>query len=187
VTGLSDVDDMSKAGLTGLGLALKARTSYEPQEPVGVDLDRDDLSFFPLLYWPMDPREHSLSPRALSKVADYMRNGGTILLDTRDLTLGGVRGSSSSGQQTLRRLLAKLDLPPLEPVPSDHVLTKTFYLLEDFPGRWDGGKCGSRRFSCRLRIRARRVEEIACLPSSSAAMIGPQPGRSTRRDVHLRM
>ena len=140
VTGVPEVDDMSKAGLTGLGLALKARTSYEPQEPVGVDLDRDDLSFFPLLYWPMDPREQSLSPRALSKVADYMRNGGTILLDTRDLTLGGVRGSSSSGQQTLRRLLAKLDLPPLEPVPSDHVLTKTFYLLEDFPGRWDGGK-----------------------------------------------
>jgi hypothetical protein len=140
VTGVPEVDDLSKAGLTGLGLALKARTSYEPQEPVGVDLDRDDLSFFPLLYWPMDPRESSLSPRALSKVADYMRNGGTILLDTRDLTLGGVRGASSSGQQTLRRLLAKLDLPPLEPVPSDHVLTKTFYLLEDFPGRWDGGK-----------------------------------------------
>jgi hypothetical protein len=40
----------------------------------------------------------------------------------------------------LRRLIAKLDLPPLEPVPSDHVLTKTFYLLRDFPGRWDGGK-----------------------------------------------
>ncbi len=29
---------MSKAGLTGLGQALKARTSYEPQEPMGVDL-----------------------------------------------------------------------------------------------------------------------------------------------------
>jgi hypothetical protein len=140
VTGLADVDEMSKAGLTGLGLALKARTSYEPQDPVGVDLDKDDLSFFPLLYWPMDPREHPLSPRALSKIADYMRNGGTILLDTRDLTLGGVRGPSSIGQQTLRRLLAKLDLPPLEPVPSDHVLTKTFYLLQEFPGRWEGGK-----------------------------------------------
>jgi hypothetical protein len=139
-TGLPEVDAMSKAGLTGLGLALKARTSYEPQDPVGVDLDKDELSFFPLLYWPMDPREHALSPRALSKIADYMRNGGTILLDTRDLTLGGVRGASSIGQQTLRRLLGKLDLPPLEQVPADHVLTKTFYLLEDFPGRWDGGK-----------------------------------------------
>ena len=43
-------------------------------------------------------------------------------------------------QQTLRRLLGKLDLPALEPVPPDHVLRKAFYLLQDFPGRWDGGK-----------------------------------------------
>jgi uncharacterized protein DUF4159/aerotolerance regulator-like protein len=140
VTGLPDVDDMSKAGLTGLGNQLRARTSYEPQEPVGVDPAKDDLSFFPLLYWPMDPREKDLSPQALSKISDYMRNGGTILFDTRDLTLGPVRGANSPGEQTLRRLIAKLDLPPLEPVPTDHVLTKSFYLLQTFPGRWDGGK-----------------------------------------------
>jgi hypothetical protein len=139
-TGLPDLDAMSAAGLTGLGLVLKSRTSYEPPNPVGVDLDKDDLSFFPLLYWPMDPREHDLSPHALSKVADYMRNGGTILFDTRDLTLGSVRGPASPGEQTLRRLLSKLDMPPLQPVPSDHVLTKTFYLIQDFPGRWTGGK-----------------------------------------------
>jgi hypothetical protein len=140
ITGVSDVDEMSRAGLYGLGLALRARTSYEPHDPVGVNLDHDDLSFFPLLYWPMDPHEPNVSPRALSKIADYMRNGGTILFDTRDLSLGSVRGPSSSGEQTLRRLIGKLDMPPLEQVPSDHVLTKTFYLIQNFPGRWDGGK-----------------------------------------------
>ena len=140
VTGLPDVDNMSRAGLTGLGLALKQRTSYMPQDPIGVDIAKDDLTFFPLLYWPMDPREKDLSPQALTRIADYMRNGGTIVFDTRDLTLGAVRGPTSPGEQTLRRLISKLDMPPLEPVPSDHVLTKTFYLLRDFPGRWDGGK-----------------------------------------------
>ena len=140
VTGLPDVDDVSKAGLTGLGLQLRARTSYEPQEPMGVDVAKDDLSFFPLLYWPMDPREKDLPPETLSKITDYMRNGGTILFDTRDLTLGATSGPQSPGQQTLRRLIAKLDLPPLEPVPADHVLTKAFYILTEFPGRWDGGK-----------------------------------------------
>jgi hypothetical protein len=140
ITGVPDVDEMSKAGLTGLGLYLKARTSYDPKDPIGVNIEKDDLAFFPLLYWPMDPREQNLSPKALSKVADYMRNGGTILFDTRDLSLGPSRGPDSPGQQTLRRLIGKLDLPPLQPVPSDHVLTKSFYLLQDFPGRWDGGK-----------------------------------------------
>jgi hypothetical protein len=140
VTGLSDVDEMSRAGLYGLGLVLRQRTSYMPEDPIGVDIAKDDLSFFPLLYWPMDPREKDLSPQALSRIADYMRNGGTVVFDTRDLTLGAVRGPTSPGEQTLRRLISKLDLPPLEPVPSDHVLTKTFYLLRDFPGRWEGGK-----------------------------------------------
>jgi len=140
ITGLPDVDDMSRAGLTGLGNQLRLRTSYEPQDPMGVDVAKDDLSFFPLLYWPMDPREKDLSPQALAKISDYMRNGGTILFDTRDLTLGAIQGPASPGAQTLRRLLAKLDIPPLEPVPADHVLTKAFYILQDFPGRWDGGK-----------------------------------------------
>ena len=40
----------------------------------------------------------------------------------------------------LQRLLGKLDIPRLEPVPGDHVLTKSFYLLRIFPGRWDGGQ-----------------------------------------------
>jgi hypothetical protein len=140
ITGVPDVDAMSAAGLKGLGAYLHARTSYDPKDPMGVNLDTDNLAFFPLLYWPMDPREKDLSPQALSKIADYMRNGGTILIDTRDLTLGNTRGPDNPGEQTLKRLLGKVDMPPLQPVPPDHVLRKTFYLLNDFPGRWDGGK-----------------------------------------------
>jgi hypothetical protein len=139
VTGLTDVDAMSNAGLTGLGHALAMRTTYAPQEPMGVNLEKDDLSFFPLIYWPMDPREPDLSAAALSKIGDYMRNGGTLLIDTRDLTLGPVRGPNNPGEKTLRRLIGKLDLPPLAPVPPAHVLTKSYYLISTFPGRWDGG------------------------------------------------
>ncbi len=140
VTGVEETDSMSRAGLKGLGKALSERTSYEPQEPIGVNLARDDLSFFPLIYWPMEPRQPDLSPEALSRVSEYMRSGGTILFDTRDLTLGATRGPTSPGEQTLRRLLAKLDVPPLRVVPTDHVLTRAFYLLREFPGRWAGDK-----------------------------------------------
>jgi hypothetical protein len=133
-TGIPDVDSVSQAGLTGLGMQLKLRTSYEPMEPMGVNLETDDLSFYPLLYWPMDPREKTLSPRALARIADYMRQGGTILFDTRDLSIG----SPGAGQEVLRRLTKGLDFPPLQKVPADHVLTKAFFLLKDFPGRWQG-------------------------------------------------
>jgi len=140
ITGIPDVDATSKAGLTGLGYVLKSRTSYEPEDPIGVDPERDDLSFFPLLYWPMDPREKKPSPAAMTRINDYMRLGGTILFDTRDLTLGPVTGANSPGNQTLRRLTQGLDLPPLQQVPADHVLRKAFYILRDFPGRWQGSE-----------------------------------------------
>jgi hypothetical protein len=139
-TGLPDVDSVSRAGLYGLGLVLKTRTTFDAPDPAGVDIAHDDLSFYPLLYWPMDPREKDLTPAEVSKLSDYMRNGGTLVFDTRDLTLGASPGPNSPGQLTLRRLAKGLDLPPLQVVPSDHVLTKSFYLLQDFPGRWDGGK-----------------------------------------------
>lgn len=138
-TGLADVDQVSEAGLTGLGHALGARTSYEPLAPIGVDLEKDDLSLYPLLYWPMDPRARNLSPRAQARIGDFMRQGGTIMFDTRDFSLGAVRGAGSPGEQTLRRMTSGLDMPPLERLPADHVISKAFYILRDFPGRWAGG------------------------------------------------
>jgi hypothetical protein len=139
-TGDAEVDAMSRAGLFGLGLELQARTAYEPAPPVGVDIERDDLSFYPLLYWPMSASERDPSPKAAAKIERFMREGGTILFDTRDTPISGLATGTSPGEMTLRRLLSKLDIPPLEPIPEDHVITRTFYLLKEFPGRWSGGQ-----------------------------------------------
>jgi hypothetical protein len=140
ITGDPEVDKMSQEGLFGLGIELKARTAYEPAEPVGVDVEKDNLAFYPLLYWPMAATEKDLSPAAVAKIDEFMRGGGTILFDTRDSPIGGLGSAASPGEQVLRRLLSKLDIPPLEPCPADHVLTRTFYLLKEFPGRWSGGQ-----------------------------------------------
>jgi hypothetical protein len=71
-------------------------------------------------------------------VNKYLRNGGTILFDTR--SAGGAAEISS-----LRELARGLDIPPLVPVPQDHVLTRAFYLISEFPGRWSGGTLGVER------------------------------------------
>jgi hypothetical protein len=139
-TGDAATDAMSKAGLYGLGLELAARTAYEPDQPVGVNVETEDLSFYPLLYWPMVSSQKDLSSAAIAKVDSFMRQGGTILFDTQDAPLSSVSAATSPGAQTLRRILGKLDIPPLEPIPADHVLTKTFFLLREFPGRWSGGQ-----------------------------------------------
>ncbi|MGY3438489.1 MULTISPECIES: DUF4159 domain-containing protein [unclassified Marinovum] len=134
ITGDSKVDQMAQAGLRGLSETLFFRTSIEPADPVGVDLERDELAFFPFLYWPISAEQPIPSNEAYTKLNDYLRSGGMILFDTRDADIASFGAASPNGQR-LQRLAAPLDIPPLEPVPADHVLTRTFYLLQDFPGR----------------------------------------------------
>ena len=72
-----------------------------------------------------------------------MKQGGTVLFDTRDAVMAppGPGGENRSpGMLALRDILGALDIPELEPVPRDHVLTKTFFLLKDFPGRFAQGQ-----------------------------------------------
>ncbi len=143
VTGDPEVDEISKAGLQGLTLFLAQRTALEPGEPMGLDPARDELSFFPIIYWPISLKAAKPSQAALERIDAYMKRGGTVLFDTRDALDAppGAGGENRApGMLALRAILSSLDLPELEPVPRDHVLTKTFFLLHDFPGRFTTGR-----------------------------------------------
>lgn len=137
LTGNKRVDGLAHAGLAGLGETVFFRTSVEPDPPHGVDLEHDELAFYPFLYWPIDPAQPTPSDAAYSKLNAYLRSGGMILFDTRDADVSRF-GDNSANQRKLRDLAKPLDIPPLEPLPSDHVLTRTFYLLQEFPGRYRG-------------------------------------------------
>ncbi|MEC7299601.1 MAG: DUF4159 domain-containing protein, partial [Pseudomonadota bacterium] len=137
LTGNAQVDDLAQAGLRGLGLVLNFRTSVEPADPMAVNLETDELAFFPFLYWPITPDQPVPSDAAYQKLNRYLRSGGMILFDTRDADVAGFGTSGPNGRK-LQDLAAPLDIPALEPVPEDHVLTRTFYLLRDFPGRHMG-------------------------------------------------
>lgn len=131
VTGSSEIDNVSHAGLAGLSVIVRRRTAAELGEPMGVDIERDELAFFPLLYWPLVQGAPPPSPAAAARINAYLRNGGVILFDTRD----------ESGAQllALREIARRLEIPPLVPVDANHVLTRAFYLLQEFPGRYAGG------------------------------------------------
>jgi hypothetical protein len=140
-TGDTDTDNVSQAGLDGLSIFMAQRTALETAEPIGVDISRDELAFFPLLYWPILPNAQRPDAATLARIDSYMKQGGTVIFDTRDsFSADGVRPNLvSPATAAMREILAGLDIPELEPVPRDHVLTKSFYLLRDFPGRFGGG------------------------------------------------
>jgi hypothetical protein len=135
-TGDTHRDRITAAGLQALSDTLTARTSVEPGAPIGVDPARDDLSPYPILYWAAPDEPHRLSDAALANLDRYMRLGGLIFLDTRDS--GRAASPDTPGPAAI--MLQGLDAPPLEPVGPNHVLTKTFYLMQSFPGRFSRTK-----------------------------------------------
>ena len=144
ITGDPTTDGTSQAGLAGLVKILTRRTAVEPGEPVGVNVERDEIALFPLLYWPVIANAKELTTPVLAKIDAYMKQGGMIIFDTQDygqgIPLGLAQRSSGTQQTPLQKLIGRLDIPRLEPVAEGHVLTKSFYLLRTFPGRWDGGQ-----------------------------------------------
>jgi hypothetical protein len=140
-TGNDEVDNESRAGLLGLGDALARRTAVETGDPLAIDIETDELIFFPLLYWPVTGEQAPPSTTAVERINRYLETGGTILFDTRngDEQSPGPFGGAAIAAERLRRLTAGINMPPLVPIPPDHVLTKSFYLLHEFPGRWNVG------------------------------------------------
>ena len=131
VSGDDRTDSISRAGLQGLSLVINRRTAVELGSPVAIDPETDELVFYPLLYWPVTDAPPP-SDNAAAFVRTYLSGGGVILFDTRD-------PDGAVSVTALRELARALRIPSLVPVPTDHVLTRAYYLLRDFPGRWTGG------------------------------------------------
>jgi hypothetical protein len=141
-TGDDAVDAASRDGMAGLAQILDRRTAVETGQPMAVDIESDELIFFPLLYWPVTGGQATPSPQAAERINRYLETGGTILFDTRDSgdSTPGPFGSVGQSAERLKALAGGVKIPPLVPVPPDHVLTKSFYLLHEFPGRWNSGQ-----------------------------------------------
>ncbi len=136
VTGDEQVDAIARAGLLGLSDYVNRRTNAALGEPVAVTPGETELSFYPLLYWPIVPGAGPLSGAAVTALNDYMAHGGIILIDTRNG--GSGEGFNAGSEAALQQLAHNLAVPPLAPLTPQHVLARSFYLLQDFPGRFTG-------------------------------------------------
>ena len=107
-----------------------------------------------------------------------MKQGGLVLFDTRDALNARPGGPPTAEAQWLRKFLTEIDIPALEILPRDHVVTKTFYLLDGFIGRTTDGQTLIEALPTSRPTRriARRAPATAYRPSSSSRTISPRPG-----------
>ncbi|MBN8646846.1 MAG: DUF4159 domain-containing protein [Caulobacterales bacterium] len=122
-------NEQAKAGLNGISQILRRRTNIEPSGIIGLDPSKDELAKHPIIYWLLPKTSQSLPLEAVQNLNKYMQNGGILFIDTRGLSMEPKRA-----QDILKTAVNGLKIPPLEKVPPEHVLKKTFYILQNFPG-----------------------------------------------------
>jgi Domain of unknown function (DUF4159)/Aerotolerance regulator N-terminal len=136
VTGDAQLDSVSRSGLAGLSDYVNHRTAATLGEPAAVMPGRDELNFYPLLYWPISAEAAAPSGEAVSALNNFMAHGGIVVIDTRGGGSGdGFAQGAAAALQDIGRGLA---VPTLAPLTSAHVLARAFYLLQEFPGRYTG-------------------------------------------------
>jgi hypothetical protein len=114
-----------------LAWELTRRTSIEiADEPVAVRLDRPGLHRHPMLALAGAGPMPALSEPERAALRRFLQYGGFLLVDSADGSDG--TGFDASARRELARVLPGA---PLQAVPRDHVLHKTFYLVDRQGGR----------------------------------------------------
>jgi hypothetical protein len=124
--------DARLSGLRRIAAELQRRTSVEAiPDARPVALDSPKLFDFPFVYLGGDGAFAPWSADEVENLRRYLTYGGFLLADAND-------GSDGSGfDASFRRELARvLPQSPLAPLPSTHVVYKSFFLLDSPPGRF---------------------------------------------------
>lgn len=139
------INAASKQGLEGLSKFINDRTSLQLASPQGVNPSKDNLAFYPILYWPItaDLQPDSQRNDALN---NYIAHGGLLVLDTQGhdssasiepLHVDQFAGEASGTSQALKSATEGLKIPALSRLSDKDLLSRTFYILHEFPGRYN--------------------------------------------------
>lgn len=134
-TGLPSIDRITEAGLLGLSRVLYRRSSIEPEYPHRLNPETDSLELYPLIYYAVPDDPTPFSKKAVAKLNQYIASGGALIIDTRT-----GRNPNAPKANDWQKIVEALNIPPLSTIPKTHVLTKSYYLLSSFVGRYGASK-----------------------------------------------
>ncbi len=123
--------DLRASGLRRLAWELQRRTSVEVVlEARPVPLDSQRLFELPFVYLSSDGELPPFRPEEVENLRRYLTFGGLLFADANDGSDGA--GFDASFRRELKRVLPQ---SPLAPLPTTHVVFKSFFLLDSAPGR----------------------------------------------------
>lgn len=124
--------DLRLSGLRRLAWELQRRTSVEVvPDARPMPLSSTKLFELPFLYFGGEGELPPFKPEEVENLRRYLTFGGFILADANDGSDGN--GFDASFRRELARVLPQSRLAPL---PQEHVVFKSFFLLDSAPGRY---------------------------------------------------
>lgn len=123
--------DARTSGLRRMAWELQRRTSVEVvPDARPFPLSSPKLFEYPFLYLGGDGAMSPWSHAEIENVRRYLTFGGFVLADANDASDGA--GFDGSFRREMARVLPQT---PLAPVPGEHVIFKSYFLLDSAPGR----------------------------------------------------
>ena len=159
-------NQLMQNGLEMLTRFVTARTTIHFGKVVNISPETDELAFYPLIYWLIDKDDPLPKEEGFKKLNRFLQHGGTILFDTADSLASSSQDTPTEQTFKLREILQHLNVPPLEPLTAKHVLSRSFFIMPDFPGRYRSG-------SLWIESSAKNKEEMQKLVQASADGVSP--------------
>ena len=132
----NQINKVSAIGLENIRNLLETRTSINAKGVIGLDIKSDNIFSYPFIYWPLTRNLLDIKKPEIIKIKNYLNNGGIIVFDVIEFSRDTFNLKEKKFQN-IRNFLYDIGADELSLIPEDHTLTKSFYLLSKFPGKWD--------------------------------------------------
>ncbi len=130
--GIDEIDSISKNGLTQISKHISSKTSAIIGNPIGLDLEINEIDYFPILYIPLVNETKNFSLKAIKKLQSFINTGGILMIDCK------ATYKSMFVEDCLllfNEQFNGLDISNFSKLTSESTLSKSFYLLNKYPGR----------------------------------------------------
>ena len=132
----TQINNISENGLETIRNLLITRTSINPKGVIGLDIKSDYIYSYPFIYWPLTKNLLSIKKPEIIKIKNYLNNGGILFFDIIGFSRKNLNLKEKKFKE-IRFFLNEIGANELSIIPKGHTLTKSFYLLNKFPGKWD--------------------------------------------------
>lgn len=132
LSGNKKIDDLSANGLNVISSFVSSKTASIFDKPKSINLDKDDLYFYPLIYWPITRNFEEIKDKQKKKVESFIQDGGLLLIDCN------IEKSSLEFSVCLsntEKFFRTMQVSKFTVLDNKNPISKSFYLLKSFPGR----------------------------------------------------